>query len=154
MKPANLSAKSPRLSTSLPGPRSIHQCQSCGASDKLGLKIRGWAEHDHNDQPEPFSVWLCEDCETKLIEPHPRLYRRITDHEPFPGAMPLCLDCKRRDGVTCMSPKACFNGGPPPGIKMEYPKPSMAHLNLGRKGGRWQAFYHGPVTSCSGKELC
>lgn len=158
MKPSSLRPDSPRLSSSLPGLRSINACQNCGAVRREGhaslkdVKIWGWQECDHNDNGERLSVWLCAPCGKRLIEPHVRLYKQIMPNQPFPGAMPLCLGCKHLDGVTCNSPKAVFNGGPEPGIKMTYPQPSTAHVNRGGGRGGWMHLYHGPVTACDGKE--
>jgi hypothetical protein len=54
----------------------------------LAPGIYAWVEHDGDDQPEPIVVMLCTDCSDRLIEPYPRLYRRLARNEPCAGIMP------------------------------------------------------------------
>jgi hypothetical protein len=154
------SPKWPRLSEDLPGPKSPDRCQSCGVEGHqpwgtvtFENPLWVWREHNDFDGPEPIVVVLCLACSDRLIEPHPRLYSRLSPHEPFPGVMPLCLDCTHRDGVRCTSPKAKLNGGE--GIKLVYPEPSRVHFYRRGKGVRsgWETIYVGPVQDCDGKEV-
>lgn len=82
-----------------------------------------------------------------------RLYAAINFYEPVPGAMPLCLDCTRRDGTACTSPLATFNGGE--GMRVITPKPSRVHFYRRGKGARsgWETIYPGPARGCDGKEV-
>jgi hypothetical protein len=59
----------------------LKHCASCRETTRLSR----WMEHDFRDQPEPRCVVLCWLCSNKLIEPHPRLYKKLADNEPFPG---------------------------------------------------------------------
>jgi hypothetical protein len=138
----------PRLSADLPGPRSPDRCQNCS----VGGPLEVWREHDDADQPQEVFVVLCPACAARLVEPHARLYSRVEPHAPVPGAMPLCLDCKHRDGVRCTTPKARLNGGP--GIKLSMPEATQMHLCRRGKGQRsgWITIYNGPVFGCDGKE--
>lgn len=155
----------PRLSVSLTGPRDRHHCQHCGAPnrtapissrwpDEMFDSTTGWVEHDHNDQPEPIVVFLCKECAEWLIGSHVRLYRQLRRHEPFPGAMPLCDDCRFRDGVSCKNRAAKINGGP--GLNLTFPRPTQAMVDgadaRGRRCGWHEVLYGGPVSACSGKE--
>ena len=134
------SATWPRLSETLEGPTHPRFCQSCGAErppeppdetvdtvegDKgdqtfqfVMRELRpppgvyGWQEHDGRDEPEPIAVMLCTACSNRLIDPHPRVYVRISRRAPFPGIMDLCIDCRYRAGVTCTHPDRLANGGP------------------------------------------
>lgn len=124
----------PRLSEDLGGPRSPLHCQSCGSLQSSPAR---WQEHDQDDQPGPIAVVLCEECSDELIEEHPRLYRRLERCEPFPGTMPICIDCELRQGVRCTSPSLRSNGGP----GLSFPPPELAaHVDTvegGRRVGRW-----------------
>lgn len=139
------SEKWPRLSEQLTGPRDIRYCQSCGGQGDL----ERWLEHDDRDVPEPIIVSLCPTCAGRLIEPHPRLYRRLMRSEPMPGAMPICLDCQYRDGTRCRSPQAAINGGP--GLQYE---PMLQRVHVCRSPRRLSGWHWigGPVEKCSGKE--
>lgn len=134
MKPAESQIEWPRLSETLTGPKSPIHCQSCGLVSTRDLSR--WQEHDQADQREPIVVVLCERCSTKLIEPHQRLYRRLPRNEPFPGSMRLCIDCGRREGVTCMSDLLRRNGGP--GLPMPAPD-ATAFVDGVRNGRRYGA---------------
>lgn len=137
----------PKLSRDLTGPRSPAQCQACGATEKLGR----WQEHNDIDKPLPVVVVLCGPCADRLIEPHPRLYRRLARNEPFPGTMRVCLDCTERDGVNCKSPMRLSNGGE----GLPFPAAdSTAHFD-GTRGGKrcgWTVrTWSAEPTGCKGK---
>jgi hypothetical protein len=137
----------PRLSVTLDGPRTPTVCQSCGSNN--GMVV--WQECDDADKPQSIYVPLCGTCSTLLIEPHPRLYR-ATDHwEPRPGAMPLCIICKNRDGNRCTHPDLKANGGQ--GLKLTYPKPTVAIVCGRGRGCRSHFTFHGPVSACAGQLL-
>jgi hypothetical protein len=137
----------PKLSEELPG-RDPCECQRCRAT----VRLTYWQECDNRDQPTRVFVVLCKGCADEIIEPHSRLYRDIDVNTPMPGAMPICADCRSRNGMTCLSPVAMFNGGPEPGLQFE-PKGQMVHVcRSPRREGGWQYFAEGPVTKCSGKE--
>lgn len=138
----------PRL-TDMPGPRHPRMCQSCGHED-ADLDI--WQEHDMIDHPEYKAIVLCQPCSDKLIEPHPRLYKQLSIHWPYPGLMAICIDCKYRVGTHC--PVAKFNGGP--GVMVNHPEPFRMHIDGTRNGkryGEWITRYSGPATECSGREV-
>ena len=149
----------PRLTADLSGIRHPFKCQRCSITvgdDTRSDRNRrtAWQEHDRDDRPEPGRfVVLCKACADEVIEPHQRLYRQLTPHEPAPGVMSLCGNCPHRDGVRCASPLAAFNGGG--GITITGPEPSHAHISYrdkqGRRCGRWELIYPGPATACSGK---
>lgn len=138
----------PRLSADLPKRAELHACRSCGGNSDLAR----WLEHDGADEPEPIVVVLCKACADRLIEPHPRLYRKMTPFEPFPGVMSICGDCRLRDGQRCTNAQAKINGGP--GLAMTYPAPTRVHYYRRGKGAKsgWETIWNGPVTSCAGKE--
>lgn len=137
----------PKLSEQLTGEHHPLRCQSCGKT-----ATARWMEHDEQDRQQPIVVVLCKLCSNRLVENHPRLYREMKEHEPMPGAMPLCLDCRHRSGVTCTNPQAQINGGP--GLTMKYPKPASVHVCRSplRLSG-WVHEYMGPVSECSGREV-
>lgn len=140
----------PKLSETLPGPRSPDRCQSCGAS---GPVLARWRECDDGDRPTPVLVVLCDNCGDALIEPHPRAYSLLSPNEPAPGAMPLCLDCRHRAGAACGHPAAKANGGP--GVMLTLPRPSTGIVcSRGKKGRGCQTvtFWRGPVSACQQKE--
>lgn len=146
----------PRLSDTLPY-RSPSHCNACGRGSPdapflaNGGDLRLWQECDQNDRPEARYVLLCKACADRLIEPHPRLYRRIHHFAPAPGAMRLCGDCAHRDGTICRSPKARFNGGE--GTFMVGPKPTRVHiLRAPSRLSVWETWYNGPIKHCDGKE--
>jgi hypothetical protein len=182
LEPTSRSASWPRLSERLQPFRSRKVCQKCGAAagkvatqgefkasqqaERLGHRslkfgnvttVYGWQEHDHNDVPEHIYLFLCTKCSDELIEPHVRLYRQIQQHAPSPGIMDLCVDCKWREGSRCKCPIAVFNGGPKPGMQIDYAEPpSIAFVDGTRKGKRWGgriALYNTPPTACSGKAV-
>lgn len=147
-KPINLNRESPRL-TDMPGIKARGICQNCGRPDSPEKPVLPWCEHDHNDQPEYNFIFLCQRCADQLIEPHCRLYRQWGRHEPFPGAMPICDDCKFRQEIRCTNPKAQVNGGP--GLKYDQPEPATAFVDGPKFRGRVR-LYHSPVKACDGKE--
>jgi hypothetical protein len=155
----------PRLSRDLFYPADV--CQHCGngqlfndrsdtaffADASVGELAR-WQEHDELDQREPILIVLCERCADQLIEPHPRLYRRLRPNEPFPGAMPLCRDCVHRHEVRCEHPNAKANGGA--GVELIFPKPTVAFIDgtrNGKKAGWREVWFPGPVQHCTAREL-
>jgi len=137
----------PALSTDLTGPRHPERCQSCGGAQEL----RRWLEHDEQDRPTPVVVVLCRACADRLIEPHPRLYRGLHVWEPHPGSLPLCVDCRHRDGTRCQL--ARLNGGA--GVSLRFPRPDMIHVQRSVNGRRQcghQVAYRGPVSACDKRE--
>jgi len=160
-------SKWPRLSETLPECDELFQCRACGLvapvveqivdAGSVGEsvnpqpKLHRWQEHNDDDKPDPIVVVLCQACSDKIIEPHPRLYRRMDRWEPFAGAVGICRDCPLRKGSRCTSPQAKLNGGP--GVELIYPRPSTAHVLRRGKGQRsgFETIYHGPVRACSAK---
>jgi hypothetical protein len=142
----------PRLSQDLGGTKHPNLCQSCGAEHDLsdGIGSKRFQEHDDEDQPEPIVLVLCRDCQARLIDPHPRLYRRLDPNEPWPGCMTLCLDCRHRTDVTCTHPDLKSNGGP--GLTITMRKPITAHVTMARGRGYWSRIFLEPPTACAGKE--
>jgi len=147
----------PRLSDDLTGPRDLRHCQACGMTPLLpeaSSDLTAWLEHDDNDRPEPIAVVLCRSCAARLIEPHARLYRELDANEPVPGAMHLCVLCRHRDGLLCTNPAAMFNGGPAPGLKIEFdtpPQRGFIRCSRPRRSGPY-VVYPAPPTRCSGRE--
>lgn len=136
----------PKLSEDLPS-KEPGECQRCRATVP---PLTYWQECDENDVAERVFVVLCAPCAKQIIEPHPRLYRELSPNTPMPGAMPICRDCSRRNGMGCFSPLAKFNGGP--GLTYE-PEGQMVHLcRSPRSKSGWQYLAPCPVTACSGKE--
>lgn len=116
-------------------------------------KVSAWIEHDHNDRREAIYVFLCEACGKRISEPHIRLYRQAQQHEPLPGIMDICADCKWRVLSRCTNPKAVFNGGAEPGLRIDIKGASKAHVYYGGGKGEWLWFFTEPATGCSGQEL-
>lgn len=145
-KPPGLGPDSPRLSEILHGFKSRKKCQHCGTTKG---PVYGWIEHDHNDRPEPNYIFLCEPCAGKLIEPHPRLYRQFNQFEPLPGVMDICGPCGWRINSRCTCPRAVFNGGAEPGLKIDIPAPASAFVDGPKFRGR-MAIWHSPATACDG----
>lgn len=138
----------PRLSEDLPHPRQRLTCQACGVQ---GVPLSRWQEHDRHDQPEVICVVLCHPCATRLIEPHARLRRLLDEHAPFPGAIPLCDQCRQRQGLRCTSPAARANGGA--GLALTFPEPTLVHLcRSPRRLSGWHRITSGPVTGCAQRE--
>jgi hypothetical protein len=146
--------------TDIEGEKHPMICQSCGGSDDPAFgnglirhALLRWQECDHNDQPEPRLLALCNKCSARLIEQHPRLYRSIDPNAPWPGCMRLCIDCRYRQGVSCTHPKSKLNGGP--GLAITCGRPLTAFVD-GTRGGRrtgWvEQVYTTPPTACEGKE--
>lgn len=142
----------PRLSETLTGLRSPDHCQCCGADAGL-MHLSRWQEHDQADQREPIVVVLCRPCVDLLIEAHPRLYRQLDPNEPFPGAMPVCLDCMRREGVTCTSPMLLRNGGP--GLPLPAPDTVcfIDGVRNGRRFGERRQAWSKPTEECVGRTV-
>jgi len=146
--------KWPRLSQELSDiPPSPAHCRACGVY-RDDEKIFGWQEHDDLDRPEQIVVFLCRDCSDRLIDKHPRLYRRLEQDEPFPGNMVLCTDCRHRKGTRCTHPLLKANGGV--GLPLRFSAPTRMHIDrrdpkTGRRIGEWLTRWNGPVT-CGGKE--
>jgi hypothetical protein len=153
----------PRLSETLTYPPDV--CQRCGNGqlwtdgepadwfvDASTGQLYRWQEHDENDQREPILIVLCEDCAKRIIERHPRLYRQLQPHEPFPGAMPLCRDCVHRNELRCEHPDAKANGGS--GLELIFPKPDRMHvLTSPRRNSGWRTCFMGPVKHRVGREV-
>lgn len=149
----------PRLSETLTGPHDLEHCWRCGSQQAL----TAWVEHDEQDRPEPLTIVLCDKCGDLVIEPHPRLYRPLSRHEPFPGAMPVCVGCVHQTtagvglfnqgGLRCIHPAMTGNGGE--GLGLVYPEPSVGFIDYAGKGGRRCGhritIWNGPV-ECPKKE--
>ena len=150
-----LNTSSHRL-TDLPGEKHPLACQKCGGSNVPGagnglmrLALYRWQECDHNDQPEHRIIVLCDKCSKAIIDPHPRLYHSIPHNQPWPGCMPLCVDCKFRDGISCTHPNAKANGGP--GVMINIEPPTVALVD-GRNYRGPLTIWHKPATACRQKE--
>ncbi len=147
-------AKWPKLSETLIRFRDLETCQACGTGPRSDTLIQRWLEHDDNDEPTPVAVILCRECADQLVEPHPRLYRRMEYQEPLPGAMPVCIDCNWRSDQRCLHSDLKSNGGP--GLRLFFPKPTAMFVDGKDKHGRdrgWIHYtYHGPV-KCDGLEV-
>lgn len=127
-------------------------CMQCGTAGELGEELAGWLEHDDADRPTAVAVVLCTPCADRIIEKHPRLYRRLDRHEPFPGVMPTCAGCVHqrhpaRATSNCAHPDLKANGGA--GLRMECPRP-FSGFACGRGYGGPFVLFQGPVT-CSGR---
>lgn len=140
----------PKLSETLPG-QMPGRCQQCDAGPQAEAEpLTYWQECDDDDRGTRVFIVLCQPCADRIIEPHPRLYRQQSDVMPMPGAMPVCLDCRYRERMDCVSPTAKFNGGP--GLKYE-PEGNYIHLcRSPRSKSGWKYWAPGPVETCSGKE--
>jgi hypothetical protein len=140
----------PRLSAELPEPVRPDACQACASPADLTR----WRECDDDDTPGPVVVTLCQPCADRLVERHPRLYVELAPHEPFPGAMPLCGDCRHRDGGQCIHPDLTWHGGP--GLHIVAPKPRDIHIcSRGRghgRGCRTIRTWPGPARDCAGRD--
>lgn len=144
----------PRLSTSLPHERHPFVCQCCGftpatvleTSEPETLGFRRWREHDQQDKPQEIIVVLCKKCSDRYIDPHERLYARLSMWEPAPGAMTVCVDCTFRQGLHCSHPDLKENGGE--GLMLKFPRPAPGFVDSG-KGG-----YSGPAIFYSGRVNC
>lgn len=135
-----------RLSETLRGAECAPDtCRACGSREEVAC----WQEHDDDDRRAPIVVPLCRACSDQVIGPHPRLYRRLTRHEPFPGAMETCLTCQYRWGTTCQHPDLKLNGGA--GLRLDSPKPVTGLACTRGKGCRPFAMYDGPSV-CHGFE--
>lgn len=147
----------PGLSATLTCAARPDRCQSCGSPHRETHPLARWHECDPWDRPTSPAVVvvLCRGCSDRLIEPHPRLYVRLDQLAPCPGAMSVCLHCTQRDGVMCRSPEAKQNGGP--GLTYGWADgklPTVAHVCGTRNGRRtgWTAtMWPGKVLTCSGR---
>lgn len=135
----------PRLSETLTGPKSPHECRKCGALNPECLI----QECDEQDKPEGIHFWLCLTCEREIIKPHPRLYVRLDNNIPLPGLMDLCDNCLHRDGYKCSVTKA--NGGP--GLNVTVGTPYTAHLYRAGGGSKWIKLYPDPPSHCSRRDV-
>jgi hypothetical protein len=147
----------PKLSETLLARRHPNTCQSCGvrgiitdhetASFERPLIV--WRECNMHDKPMTTVIVLCRKCSKKIIGPHPRLYLDLPANAPRPGSMPTCGDCKLCVDLRCTHPDLKQNGGP--GLILNFPKPTTAHLLFSGCRGGYLTLYHGPVV-CQGKE--
>ena len=140
----------PKLSETLAERRHPDLCQRCGRDHD----VSPWQEHDDHDGPTPVVVVLCLWCSEAVIEKHPRLYRELERNEPFPGVMPLCVDCEQREGVRCMSPALKANGGD--GLETIGPRPVTVHFDGTKGGRRWGCTvrtWPGRVQECAGRSV-
>lgn len=153
--------KWPKLSETLTHERKPGVCQSCGIERNRCLGDTGaetwctlWIECDHHDEPTRVVVSLCSSCSGRLIEPHPRLYRKVPENKPVPGAMPhLCTDCRFRTGLQCESPELKANGGP--GLCIVYAEPVRGFIDGrgkdGKRTGGMFEHYRKPADECKGR---
>lgn len=123
--------------------RQIGVCMQCG---RAGDDVAAWQECDDADKGEPIAICLCRRCSDEIIEPHPRLYKRVPAGMPFPGVMPCCVGCKHQVNLRCRIAK-CHGG---PGVHLQYEHPTVAFVDgrdakTGRRTGWQQMVYHGPV---------
>lgn len=147
----------PRLTEQLPPGEwdpgeDYRHCQRCYRYGEFGEDLYAWQEHDDRDRREPRAVVLCVDCSDDLIEPHPRLYRRLKAWAPMPGVMDLCQGCVHRDGYLCRHPDLTINGGT--GLEVTHPAPYQAMVTRpGPKGRRCsrERIWQGPPTGCAGR---
>lgn len=133
--------KFPRLSVTLQGPRSPHECVCCGELNPEEM----WQECDDNDRPEPIFILLCRGCAKTLIKPHARLYESHDRNTPFPGMMGICDNCINREGYRC--DQSIANGGP--GLLIGIAAPQTAHLNFGGGRGAWVKLYPWEAHGCT-----
>lgn len=142
----------PRLSETLPFVAPL-TCGNCGAHYSTSEHdIELWREHDDGDKPEHVYFWLCTKCSKQIIEPHPRLYGRICENTPAPGAMRICEDCPHR--TRCRCPLTKYNGGP--GIVVNACEPTVMHIDYrdpktGRRRGEWHRNFAVAPAGCTGK---
>ena len=135
----------PRLSETLSFDRELDTCQACG---RWEVVLSVWQEHDDNDQPEQVYLVLCDACSDGIIDPHPRLYRRLARFEPAPGAMACCVGCQHLSELRCTNPAMQFNGGTGVPIKAKIASRGFV-CSRGRGGSGCQ-----PVTTYSGEPIC
>lgn len=158
----------PGLSLTLPFPRSLDTCQSCGligdpnagraavaiGGETAGVALEKWQESDPFDRftadgGQPVIVILCPTCSKMIIEPSARMYRRLDTWHPIPGAMALCHGCRFQADLKCAHPWLKANGGQ--GLMVRFPKPVYAHLNYGGGRGEVKHFFKGPPKHCAGR---
>lgn len=144
----------PRLSETLSCERRPDECQCCGANYQA-RKLWLWLEHDENDRPTGTLVALCEACSRRLIEDHPRLYEKLPENKPVPGAMPhLCAGCEFRRGLMCSHPDLKSNGGEGLLIAVEPPLRGFwdGQGKNGRRTGGVLEIWSRPATRCQGQK--
>jgi hypothetical protein len=138
----------PKLSEQLPGPRAPRICQACATE---ASPPRWWEECDERDQPTGVLVILCPQCSNRLVEKHPRLYRRIDWPSPRPGAMEICVACTFRRELACQHPDLKANGGP--GLSIQIPQPIRGFRCIrGGRGGEFRMYPHEP-RECAGRQV-
>lgn len=137
----------PRLSKTLSKARRYEFCQSC---DKGAEQT--WQECDEDDIPEIIYLRLCKTCADKIIEPHPRLYIRLDEWAPAPGAMRCCIDCGnlKQGELDCRSPLLKSLGGP--GLPIQQFVQSRGIMCSRGKGGGCRPFVtYSREPECKGK---
>jgi len=148
----------PRLSESLRPLTWPYRCQRCDVlgGDSAYERLTVWQEHDDDDRPECRYVLLCPACADRLIEPHPRLYRRLAFQEPAPGILRICAGCAHQMRVfgSCDSPYLFSRGGP--GLPFRGPD-SQVHVQRAGPGGRgrrggWESIWNEEPSQCVGFE--
>lgn len=146
--------------TDFPGERHPLICQQCGgctggdpSGDGKARIVRTgldrWQECDHNDKPEHRLIVLCRKCSERMIEPHPRLYHRLHENDPWPGCMEICVTCKFRDGIKCSHPDAKINGGN--GVMLSVGTPIRGFIDGAKYRGPF-VHYPFPPKACKQKE--
>lgn len=139
----------PGLSETLPADyRRPDRCNACNA---FGFELTRWQEHDPHDKPLAIIVALCDGCSKQLIGAHARLYRKLWPNDPWPGCMPLCVECRHRRGTSCSHPAAKANGGD--GVMLTVSRPSYMHLNYGGGRGESRWLYPAPPSACAQREV-
>lgn len=127
------------------------RCQLCGRLGVLDASLHLWVECDDRDVPTAALLVCCGACEKREIEPHPRLYQRVANNEPRPGAMVQCAGCRFLEAIPlrrCAHPQLKANGGP--GLVLRAPKPIRAFLCGTGLGGLHTLYPKPPV--CTGRE--
>jgi hypothetical protein len=144
--PPLVERQQPGLSDTLHHFPDPQYCQACGSPDCLSK----WRECDPFDKPTMVVVVLCDRCSKKLIDPHPRLYIALQQHEPFPGVMQICIDCPMRRGVSCYSPLAKHNGGT--GMRIDGARAFGGFFCGSKKIAGYHRMWTASATDCDGKK--
>jgi hypothetical protein len=147
-----------KLSQVLTFMRHPEVCQSCGDTQPgegvAKPDLTRWVECDEWERSTGVVVVLCRPCVTRVLEPHPRLYREIETYAPHPGTMALCVACTHRFGLNCKHPDLRANGGA--GLLITHAKAVRALVNVGggrghRRGCLPVSIYAHPPTACAGR---
>ncbi len=144
----------PRLSAEVPL-HDLSECNECGDLGSVRDPLAVWQECDEADVSEDIYLVLCRRCSDRLIPDHPRLYHRMVRHQPAPGAMPICTNCRWHAGTLCQHPRSKARGGP--GVRLDGPGAQWTSMQVrgahGRREHRTGILYVGPVWGCDQKVL-